>query len=216
MAKSVHTVFQINDTWKGMPLMEEGVRNIGNLCNQIGEEVVKQQSNETPGYTANKERMRTTLENWLYSVSIRLDVYAQRTKNDVLAALVNFSRSTLSTMALNKLLGLAKTVQRRTGELLPSLEPFQITQTDIDILRTAIMATEETNAYRDAVQSEHIGNTEQLELLFNTLRMELDLMDKQVEAFIKDEEFIRIYFAARRIHDVRGGGRKTEEEEEEI
>jgi hypothetical protein len=212
MGKGVYTVFQVDDAWKGVAMIEEGVENIGNLCDQITEEIAKQKKNETPGYTAGRERRRTALEDVLYAMGVRLKVYAQRTEDDVLAALVSFSRSALDTMGLNKLLGLARTVCYRAAELLPALELYQIAQADVDGLLAAIATTEETNAYRDAVRSEHTGNTAQLGLLLAALRKELKLMDTQVEAFVKDEEFRRIYFAARRVHDVRGGNgsKKTE------
>jgi len=215
MGKGVYAVFQGNTVWKGIGLIEEGVANIGNLCGQINDEIVKQQRNETPGYTAGKERKRTELEDRLYGVGVRLKVYAQKTDADVLAAQVAFTRSGLDVMGLNKLLGVARKVCDRALELIAELGPYQITQADIDGLQAAITATEETNAVRDAVRSEHTGNTEQLALLIGALRKELKLMDTQVEAFIGDEEFRRIYFAARRVHDVRGSGSKKADEEGE-
>ncbi|MDR2910365.1 MAG: hypothetical protein LBV47_03230 [Bacteroidales bacterium] len=211
MAKSVIAVFRSYTVWEGIMLIEAGVNSVGKLIIQINEEIVKQQQNETPGYTAEKYRRRTTLEDRLFGVAVKLNVYAQQTNNDILAAQVTLTRSDISKKALNNLLGLARNVNAYALELLPVLENFQITKADIDELQAAILETEETSSIRDAIRSERVGNTEQLSALIEKIRKELKLMDTQVEAFIKDEEFVRTYFAARRVHDVRSNTRNKPE-----
>jgi hypothetical protein len=214
MGKGVYDVFNSRpEAWKSNALITEGVGNIGRICGAIGEEAVKQETNATAGYTASLDRERTRTEDLTSLMAKRMKVFAHKTGNDVLAAEVSFSRSSLDQLSLNRLLVKATAVAKCAALYLSQLEPYQVTEGDVEILQASIAACGELSAHRTTVKSEHIENTGHLEELFDALRKELKLMDTQVEAFVTDEEFLKTYFIARRVHDVRGGSGKKPEKE---
>jgi hypothetical protein len=185
MGKSVLVTFHKNENvWTGEPLIVEGVGNINSLLGKIDVEAARQKNNETPGFTAVKEQKRDMLEEALFRVCGRLKVYAVRSGDAKMAEKVRFTRTDLDNMSMNALLAAARTVAGLAD------------------------ATDRLYSERDAAQSERTKNTSQLAALVSRLRSELKLMDTQVEAYIDDEEFLRTYFAARRVHDVRGGSAK--------
>lgn len=206
MGKSVYDLFYNSSMWQDIPLLASSVEKVGKLCMRIGDEVVKQQKNNTMGYTATKERERTLLEDRLFRVATCVKLFALTEDDNVLLQQVSFSRTFIDNLALNSLLATARAVADSASENLEDLEPFKVTQEDINELQDSIAATEEINAHRDTVQSEHTENTAHLKLLISALRKELNVMDVQVKVFITDEEFLRTYFIARRVHSVRGGG----------
>lgn len=209
MARAVNSAFENSRVWHGNVLIEESAEKLKDFCSQINAEATKQELNKTKGHTAQKEQERTLLEDRTHKICGRLRVYAVKHDDEVTAAQVNYSRSSLDVLSLNKLLTTARKAVEIAAELLPSLEVYKVTQEDIDELQVSIDTTEKLNARRDAVKGERTENTSHLANLFSRLRKELKLMDTQVDSYIDDEEFREIYFNTRRIHDIRGGGGKT-------
>jgi hypothetical protein len=212
MGKSVSFTFHKNEiVWTGEPLIVEGVGRIDGLLGKIDVEAARQKDNETPGFTAVKEQKRDMLEEALFRMGGRLKVYAVRSGDAKIAEKVRFTRTDLNEMSMNTLLAAVRTVAGVAEGLAEALAPYRVTPEDVTALRELADATDRLHAERDAAQSERSKNTSQLAALISLLRSELKLMDTQVEAYIDDEEFRRTYFAARRVHDVRGGGKKAEE-----
>jgi hypothetical protein len=209
MGKSVLVTFHKNESvWMGEPLIVEGVGRIDGLLGKIDVEAVRQKDNETPSFTAVKEQKRDLLEEALFRVGGRLKVYAVRSGDVKIAEKVRFTRTDLDEMSMNALLATARTVAGVAEGLSEALAAYRITPEDVAALYELADVTDRLHAERDAAQSERSKNTSQLAALIGQLRSELKLMDTQVEAYIDNEEFLSTYFFARRIHDVRGGGKK--------
>jgi hypothetical protein len=209
MGKSVLVTFHKNENvWTGEQLIVEGVGKIHDLLGKIDVEAARQKDNETPGFTAVKEQKRDMLEEALFRVCGRLKVYAVRSGDAKMAEKVRFTRTDLNNMSMTTLLTAARTVAGLAEGLPEALAAYRVTPEDVAALRELAGVTDRLYAERDAAQSERTKNTSQLAALISRLRSELKLMDTQVEAYIDDEEFLRTYFAARRIHDVRSGSIK--------
>ncbi|MDR2927559.1 MAG: hypothetical protein LBV41_05080 [Cytophagaceae bacterium] len=215
MAKAVSITFHKNESlWADELLIADGVKAIDRMLEKIDTEAVSQKSNETPGFTAVKDQKRDMLEEALFRMGGRLKVYAIRNDDVKIMENVRFTHTDLEDLSMNALLAVARTVATAAEGLLPVLAEYKITQSDVSALRELAGATDQLYAERDAAYSERSKNTSQLAALISQLRRQLKLMDTQVEAYIDNEEFLKTYFFARRVHDVRSVRAKKEESEE--
>jgi hypothetical protein len=214
MAKSALVTFQKHESaWIEEPLVIEELTRVSKLIEQIDKEAVRQKENETPGFTAAKDQQRDALEDWLFLVGGRLKVFAAKNGDRLTAEKVRFSQTKLGKMPLNDLLATARTTADAAENLLEELAAYKVTQSEVDALRELANKTDLLYSQRDAARGEHSENTFRLTELIEQLRVELQLLDTLLEAYIEDEEFLGAYFFARRIYDVRGGSARTTEEE---
>ncbi len=211
MSKTVCDVFENSkNVWENKALLSAAYNRLKTLCESIGEVAAKQKENAPEGYTAAKEIARTTLEDKLFIISRKLHTLWGLA--DVVAAEQSkFSRSSLDELSLNNLLNLARAIAEVCRVRLDRLKAYEIDETTLTDLQTAIGELSTMNAHRDAVMDCRMENTSSISKLLATMRRELKTTDALVEGFVSDEAFLAVYFNARRVHDVRGGARKKDE-----
>ncbi len=212
MMKAVNDVFMSNGAvWEQQGLLVTCRKRLHELIEGVGEAAAKQKGNETEGHTAAKEAARTVLEDRLFVVGRRLGAFANIEGDMVIAAQANFSRSSLDHLSGNNLLSLARSIFKVCDERFSLLKGYEIDEGVMKDLRSGIDEFADLNAHRDAVMDFRMENTASIASLLSKARQELKTMDMLVEGFIFDEAFLAVYFNARRIHDVRGGGKRKEE-----
>ncbi|MDR1678687.1 MAG: hypothetical protein LBR81_02810 [Prevotellaceae bacterium] len=213
MSSAVLDVFDNRKSvWENKALVSAGYARLKALSKDINETAAKQKENAPEGYTAAKEEARTELEELLFVVGRKLRAFA-RLEDDVVAATQSdFSRSSLDILSFSNLLNLARAIVEVCKARLTQLKAYEIDEVALDELQTAIDKLASSGAHRDAMLDFRMENTSSIEKLLSKMRRELKTMDALVEGFIFDEAFLTVYFNARRIHDVRGGNRKKEEE----
>ncbi len=211
MAKAVLDVFDNSrQVWENKPLLSAAYNGLKTLCGSIDMAAAKQQENAPEGHTAAKEAARTELEDKLFVTGRKLRAFARLEDDAVAEKHSAFSRSSLDELSLNNLLNLSRAIAEVCNVRLPQLEAYEINEAVLTDLRTVADRLAVLNAHRDAVIDFRMENTLSIAGLLSEIRRELKTMDALVEGFIDDEAFLTVYFNARRIHDVRGGGRKKE------
>jgi hypothetical protein len=116
----------------------------------------------------------------------------------------------LDILSLNNLLNRARAIAEMCKVRLEQLKPYEIDEVSLTNLQIAIEKLAKLNAHRDAVVDFRMENTSSIINLFNKTRQELKTLDALVEGFVDDEAFLAVYFSSRRIHDMKGGGKKVE------
>jgi lysyl-tRNA synthetase class I len=198
--------------WNGIPVVVTGLERLKKTGAAIRDAATKQKNNNPTGHTAAKERSRDKLENLTYRVAVRVRSYSRATDNDVLTEKLIFSRSALDRMKHNDLLTCSRVVLNTCNEYLPSLSDYQVDQTVVDELAQSIEQTAQLFAERDIVVDQRMEATSDLTNLFTTARDQLKVLDDLVEGYVDDDAFVATYFNARRIHDLKGRGKRKEEE----
>lgn len=205
MGKAVYQVMgDFRPVWESKVHISAGCKRISDLITDIDQITKSQKTNNPKGHTAAIEQERTILEDQMYQIGSRLRAYAMTTNDVTLAAQVQFSRSSLDNLPLNKLLTLGRVIADACNTNMMALETYEVTQAEVETLQSAIRRTDHLNSHRDAVVDHRMENTSHLEELIERLRKELKIMDTLVDAYMIDEEFLTVYYNARRIHDIHG------------
>jgi hypothetical protein len=181
------------------------------LCGGVEEAGAQQKSNAPQGLTADKERTRTALEDMLFGIGRKLRAYGRLEQDGMAEQLGGFSRSALDDLSLNNLLNFARAMLKNCRERAPQLVAYEIDEAVLTGIQSGIDELSALAAHRDAVQDARMGNTSSITNLLAKTRDELKTMDALVEGFVYDEDFLTLYFNARRVHDVKGAGKKGEE-----
>ncbi len=213
MSKAVLDVFENSKpVWADKALLAEAYARLKTLCSDIDKAAAKQQENAPEGHTAAKEAARTELEDKLFITGRKLRAFARLEKDSVAEEQSDFSRSSLDLLSLNNLLNLSRAIVEVCKMRIDQLKSYEIDEKMLADLQKSIDKLARMNAHRDATVDFRMENTSSLVSLISQVRQELKTMDALVEGFVDDEAFLTVYFNARRIHDVRGGGKKKEEE----
>lgn len=207
MAQGVLDVFDgRKPLWENIPVLAGCVVRVAGLCGDINRAVKEQGENSSTGYTTAKDQARTDLEDCLFVTGSRLKAYAVVEHDPVAEALVRFSRSALDNMSLASLLTCARIVVDSCvahGDKLQA--DYMVTDAEVVVLQELIDRVATLNAHRNTVNGQRVETTVRLATLLSRLRSEIKLLDTLVDGYVTDEEFLTVYFAVRRIHDVRGG-----------
>ncbi len=213
MSKAILDVFDNSKpVWENKPLLSAAYEGLKVLCRDIDKAAAKQQENAPEGYTAAKEAARTELKDKLFITGRKLRSFARLEDDTVMEKQSDFSRSSLNDLSLNNLLNLSRAIVEVCKTRLTQLEAYEIDDKTLTDLQEATEKLAVLNAHRDAVVDYRMENTLSIAGLLSKIRRELKTIDALIEGFIEDEAFLRVYFNARRIHDVRGGSKKKEEE----
>jgi hypothetical protein len=212
MMKALVDMMMSNKTiWEGEPMIVAGMTKLNGICVRIEEEAASQHGNVTKGRTASKNMERDKLETWMYTICGRMLLYASTTGDLQTAELVKYSHSQLAALPLEKLLTEARSIISKAYEIGEPLIAYKVADENIDQLKILVDRTAELSAHRDAIKGKRTSNTINISDMFKEIRKELKQMDKNIEVYMTDKNFIQEYFVTRRIVDRKGGGTKKKE-----
>lgn len=203
MMKALVSFLKLNKVvWQNSQPFVTAVNDLDNLIADI--ESTRQSTDiDQTGLVTEKKKRRTNLANRSFEIASQIYAMACQTKDQVLQAKVNFSKSELEGQRDGELASTSKTILGLGRTYLQALIPYGITDAELNMLEELIQAYESSLPTARLSVSERKANNEKLKGLFANSKL---LLKDQISRMMvryqsSNPEFYAGYLSASKVVD---------------
>lgn len=203
MMKALLSFLKLNQVvWQNSQPFVSAVNELNNLIAAI--ELTRQSTDvDQSGLVTEKRTYRTNLANHSFEIASQIYAMACQTKDQVLQAKVNFSKSELEGQRDGELASTSKTILALGRTYLQALIPYGITDAELNILEELIQTYESSLPTTRISVSERKANNEKLKGLF--ISSKLILKDQISRMMVRyqssNPDFYAGYLSASKVVD---------------
>ncbi len=171
-----------------------------------------QDENDTTGHTAQKNTDLVTFFGKAHKLAKKLSFYAKDKGDKVLLSDVNLTKSKLLNISEKEALVKCSTLIKRGNEYLTRVADYDVTAEELTALGTEVAKVEQIQPTIGVIANDRKGAGRSINELIKEAREILDKLDDAFEGMIDNDDFLKGWFAIRKIKGRRKSGPKKDDE----